>query len=420
MTHDVLALVRTSLKETELWQWLEPATRLRIITQPSAIDTPVPGHVQLVRVSDYDDSAQVELAARRAHRIRACTHLVSISEWDVLRAARLRDHLDLPGQRYASAAAFRDKALMKQLWSEHGVPTLAHARIEMPSDLVDFADRVGAVVVKPRRAAGSRGVAVLHDRRRVHAWLAQHWTIRSGDFSPWLAEPYVRGRMIQVDGLIEHGRMTLAWPTEIGSLLGWQHENATPVHAVMLDADDPLVDQTQDLVRRALAALPVPTFTAFHAEMWLTEHDGLLMNEVASRVGGAGTARMISRAFGINLHRRALRGAVYGEAGDAVPVRPHASAGFAMVPRRRGRVVRVDPRPAWLDPAWLPYCSIRVAEGEDSPPPLSSVDAAAHFVAVGDRGSQVAERLARATDWASKAIAYEQPAARSSATKGAP
>lgn len=411
MTHDVLALVRTSLKETELWQWLEPATRLRIITQPSAIDTPVPEHVQLVRVSDYDDSAQVELAARRAHRIRACTHLVSISEWDVLRAARLRDHLDLPGQRYASAAAFRDKALMKQLWSEHGVPTLAHARIEMPSDLVDFADRVGAVVVKPRRAAGSRGVAVLHDRRQVHAWLAQHWTIRSGDFSPWLAEPYIRGRMIQVDGLYENGRVRIAWPTEIGSLLGWQQENPASVHAVMLDVGDPLVGQAQDLVRRAMAALPAPACTPFHAEMWLTEHGDLLMNEVACRVGGAGTAAMVQHAFGINLHRQSLRAAVYGEVGDPMPARPRTSAGFAMVPRRPGRIVRVDARPAWLDPAWLPYCSIRVAEGEISPPPRTSVDAAAHFVAVGDHRSQVAERLTRATDWAGKAIAYEQPTA---------
>jgi hypothetical protein len=291
------------------------------------------------------------------------------------------------------------------------VPAVAHTRIELPGDLVDFADRAGPVVVKPRRAAGSRGVAVLHTREQVHGWLAQHWTIRSGDFSPWLAEPYIRGRMIQVDGLYENGRTRLAWPTEIGSLLGWQQENAAAVHAVMLDAGDPLVGHAQDLVRRALAALPAPAYTAFHAEMWLTEHGELLMNEVACRVGGAGTATMIEHAFGINLHRQAVRAAVYGDVVGPVPARPRTSAGFAMVPRRPGRVVRVDPRPAWLDPAWLPYCSIRVAEGEISPPARTSVDAAAHFIAVGDHRSQVAERLTRATDWAGKAIAYERPTA---------
>lgn len=417
MTPDVLALVRTSLADTPVWEWLEPGTRLRIITHSAALDTPVPEHVQVITVADYDHSAQVELAALRAHRTRLLTHLQIISEWDVLRAARLRERLSLPGQHYASANAFRDKALMKELWHAHGVPAAPHARIEVPSDLTAFADRVGyPVVVKPRRAAGSLGVAVLHTPHQVRSWLAQHWRIRDGDFSPWLAEAFIDGQLIQVDGVYDDGQARIAWPTAIGSLLSWQQDGAAPVHAVMLDPEDATVEAAQALVRRALAALPAPAFTAFHAELWVTDR-GLLMNEIGARVGGAGTARMIEASFGANLHRLALRGAVYpgSLADEQLPTRPRASAGFAMVPRRAGRVTRVEPRPADLHRPWLAYCSIRVAAGETSPPAHNSVDAAAHFVAVGQHGRQVAERLTRATDWARRAIVYEPRASLNAA-----
>ena len=409
MSIDVLALVRNSLADAPLWQWLEPGTRLRIIAPPAAVDAAVPEHVDLEQISDYDDSPQVELAALRAFRVRPYSHLVIVSEWDVLRAARLRERLGLPGQHYASATAFRDKALMKDYWVDHRVPTATHARIEVPSDLVAFSDQVGAVVVKPRRAAGSVGVAVLRTPAEVRTWLARNWQVRAGDFSPWIAEEYIIGSMLQIDGVYDNGRIQIAWPTAIDSMLAWQQDTGTPVHAAMLDPDDPTVEAAQALVRRALEALPTPARTPFHAEMWLTGpgESGLLMSEIAARVGGAGTARMIQEGFGVNLHERALRDALYPDLDEPAPARPRASAGFAMIPRRGGRIARVEHRPASLDPSWLPYCSIRVVAGENSPPATNSVDSAALFVATGRSRRQVAERLTQATDWARRAIVYE-------------
>lgn len=408
MNADVLALIRNSLADTPIWDWLEPGTPLRVVTQPSAVDTAVPAHVDLLTVADYDHSPAVELAALDAFRTRPFSHLEVISEWDVLRGARLRERLGLPGQRYASAAAFRDKALMKQRWTVRGVPTARHARIELPGDLMAFFERRrGPIVVKPRRAAGSLGVSVLHTPRDARAWLGEHWHVPAGEFSPWMAEDFVTGQLIQVDGFYDHGCLEIAWPTAIGSLLSWQDDTGAPVLAAMLDANDPVVDDARTLVRRALAALPTPPRTAFHAELWLTDH-GLQMNEIAARVGGAGTARMIEAAFGVNLHRRAVRASVYAEHHDvSASPRPRVNAGFAMVPRRAGRIRRVAERPASLDHPWLVSCSIRVAAGEMSPPAHNSVDAAAQFVASGQHRDQVLERLTRATDWALQAIEYE-------------
>lgn len=407
MNTEVLALIRNSLAEVPMWDWLEPGARLRIITQRSALDTAVPAHVEVSCVGDYDHSPQVELAALDTHARRRVGRIVTVSEWDVLRGARLREQLDLPGQHYRSANAFRDKVLMKQHWAQHGVPAAAYTAIEAPCDLLAFAEHTGGpIVVKPRRAAGSRGVAVLRTPAEARTWLERHWDVPAGHPSPWMAEAFIHGRLNQVDGHYQHGELELAWPTAIGDLLQRQKGTATPVHAAMLDPDDPTTDAATDLVRRALDTLPAPGSCAIHAELWRTE-TGLLMNEIGARVGGAGTARMIQAATGINLHRHTLRAALYGERAEHRTLAALlTSAGFAMLPRRPGRVNRIDALPPGLRQPWLTYASIRVAPGETSPAAHNSVDAAAHFVVTGAHREQVAERLTQATDWARRAIVY--------------
>ena len=71
-------------------------------------------HLRHVHAFDgYDDNQLVDKAAldlARAHRVDA---VFARAESDVIRAAQLRDVLDLPGQRTPSAVAFRDKVVMK-------------------------------------------------------------------------------------------------------------------------------------------------------------------------------------------------------------------------------------------------------------------------------------------------------------------
>src|SRR5205814_6916724 len=129
-------------------------------------------------------------------------------------AARLRDLLDLPGQRGPSAAAYRDKALMRAHIDAAGLPGPRWQCVETAAEVRDFATRFGLpLVVKPRSSSGSVGVRVL----RTEPELAGLPAALPGH----LAEQFVPGEVVHVDGLLVSGRRVFALPaayTELGCL----------------------------------------------------------------------------------------------------------------------------------------------------------------------------------------------------------
>src|SRR4051794_23609901 len=202
--------------------WLGDDANIRIITAPSAVEgmaVPPPG---LTTVADYDTSGLVEVAALAEYDRRPYDHLLSLSEYDLLRAARLREVLGIPGQDTASARAFRDKVTMKNHWRRGGVPAAAHAPVETATDLLAFAREHGyPVVVKPRSGTGSRGVSVLADAAEAERWLAGEWSLGLAELSNWMVEAFVDGEMLTVDGILDGDRFDLCWPSTTTSCLAF-------------------------------------------------------------------------------------------------------------------------------------------------------------------------------------------------------
>ena len=64
---------------------------------------------------NYVDNVDVEIKAIQLSKKYNITNILSISEFDVVRSAKLREILHCPGQSLISAEAYRDKLLMKQL-----------------------------------------------------------------------------------------------------------------------------------------------------------------------------------------------------------------------------------------------------------------------------------------------------------------
>jgi len=332
----------------------------------------------------------------------------------VLRAARLRDLLGIPGQSTASALAYRDKVRMKRCWAQAGIPAAEHAALHTPGDLLAFADRVGyPIVVKPRAGMGSMRVQVLADRAQARAWLAACFTHTEDGRSPWMAEAYIHGTMLQVDGVYRDQAAEVNWPTAVSSLL--ECFQGQPVLSVTLAADDPLVPRVQHLVARALAALPDPQQPiVFHAEVWVDEHNTILMNEVAARIGGGQTRQIVELAFGVDLVRRYVECAVQGAPTQTVPLPrgPLRAVGEAAIPPGRGRLHTTPPLPATLLTApWMHSASITAVPGRLYAGAATSVDSVAQCLVTGADPDQVAARLRHFTDWCRHHLRYEHPAA---------
>ncbi len=235
--------------------------------------------------------------------------MASTSEDDVIRAARLRERLGLPGQRPASASAYRDKVVMKRLIREAGFAVPHFAPIDHALDLLDFVDAHGyPVVVKPRFGAGAEGVAILRTDKDLDTFLTD--VPRMGTPlvpGQWMAETFVSAPFFHVDGIMRDGAVIHSWPAQYSGGVAEHLKESVGIGSVLLAPEDERTPLLQQFTADVIAALP-PTgqATAFHLEAWIDDGRPVLC-EIASRAGGALVAEVYEQAFGVHLAREGLR-----------------------------------------------------------------------------------------------------------------
>jgi biotin carboxylase len=418
MTCEVLLLTPWPVSKFPIWEWL-PGANVRVVASAEHNSEAIPGPADVQFVDGYTYSAAVDLAVLDTCRRRPVDHLIALWEYDVGRAAALRAHLGLPGQRSASAAAYRDKVTMKMAWQRAGIPVADFSAIDSPADLLTFTRQQGyPVVVKPRRAAGSVDVSVLDGEAQAEAWLASNWQMPLGASSPWMVEAFIAGRMMEVDGIWIGGRAEINWPSVASSRLDWTSGRSSLT--ICLGADDSLVPRAQEMVMSALKALPDSGGPIiYHAEVWEREDGTLAMNELAARIGGGLTRELIRVSFGVDLIERFVRGTIEpGVFGEPVPDRPRLIAGEIFIPPPVGEVLAIGDLPGELQVPWLRNVTISARPGKRYHGPSHGTDMVAACVAEGGSAAEVKERLLQFEAWARASIHYAAPAAMAGPSAG--
>lgn len=345
MASRVLVLSRKPLAERPLHTWLEElVSGVVLVTTPDALastDPGVPEHFLAFRTSVSYRSWQTERIAAEAASEFGVDLIASSSEDDVLRAARLRRRLGLPGQSEESAVAYRDKLTMKQTLQLAGIRVPAMTPLVRPSDLLDFADKFGLpVVVKPARGMGSAGVRFLTGPGDVTRFLesgampaAPRGTER------WMAEEFIDGPLFHVDGVTVDGTVLHCWPARYSSGNAQAAQASSILSSILLAPEDPFTSVLQGFAARVHAALPAPPFpTSFHLEAWIGADGTPILCEVACRTGGGPVAATYQNAFGVHLSKENLRGQCGLDiALRTQPAAPDRARGWVILPPGHGR-----------------------------------------------------------------------------------
>jgi hypothetical protein len=365
-------------------------------------------HVEAV--SGYDVSGRVELRALELARADRVRHIIACQERDLERAAQLREILGLPGQRPPSATAFRDKVAMKELVRAAMVSVGSYAEVECATDLIAFARAHGfPLVLKPRDGSGSVGLRILHSAAELDALLADESLLAGGLQPNLIVEAFVSGSLCHVDGLVVDGRVVFAWPSQHLSVLGSFEDDPNGRLDVTLDGDDPLGRRLLALTDHVLDALPGPAHFAFHAEVFHTPEDRLVLCEIACRTGG-GSIRDITRTlFGADPTEwwvRAQVGLPLGEVEDARRLQPARMAGQLVLMKRPGRVAGVPGRPPF---AWVQRSRVFVQPGEVMDAAAPSGDVMAAFVVSAPTRDVTVARLRELEAWFAANIAIAEP-----------
>jgi biotin carboxylase len=224
--------------------------------------------------------------------------IVALDDFDLEKAAFLREHLRLPGLGETATRFFRDKLAMRQRAQQSGinVPEFT-ATIHYPT-IAQFLDNVPAPwVLKPRMLAGAMGISKLHEKQQV--WDKIHALGDQQSF--FVLERFVPGDIFHVDSIWCGGKMVFA----IASAYGTPPLEVTTGGGIFTTQ----IVERQTELDAGLLALNESVLRSFgladgvsHSEFIRAHADGkLYFLETSARVGGAHIADLVEAATGLNL-----------------------------------------------------------------------------------------------------------------------
>jgi hypothetical protein len=340
----------------------------------------------------FDESGLTELLSLALARQRPLTRILCHSEYDLIRAAVLRQRLGLPGQSVASANAYRNKVLMKELVAKAALSVAPQVRLENPLQLLTFVEEQGfPVVVKPVDGGGSRGVEVLHDDSQLCQFLKK---LPQRDY---MAERFVDGQMYHIDGVTRNSEVLFA---SVGCCYdrGWLNFQSQRTNgAYLMEPSDPLQCRLVQFAADVIRALPMSPELGFHAEVFVTPLGEIVLCEIAARTSGNWVVEMNEAAYGVNINREWMRLAAGLSDGihlQNLHMKRHTGY-LILPPRTQGR--HSVPFPAHFD--WCRAYVNDVSKHLNGGGAVSSAEYASLALVEGETSVQVSERMQELDQW---------------------
>ena len=275
-----------------------PDVRTGVISQAPLEDLPPPVRAQVShwRVVDVLDTAQLKEAVRQLEaRLGPVDRLVAAYEQLQVPLAEVREQRGIAGLPADAARNFRDKARMKSLLRDAGLPCARHRLATSPEEAVGFARELGfPLVVKPPAGAGAQATTKVDDANALRG--AVESASPSAD-RPVLLEEYMSGHehsfeTVSIEGRAVWHSLTHYYPSPLEVL-----RNPWIQWCLMLprEVEEAQYDDIRSAAFRALQVLGMGTGLT-HME-WFRRPDGTIaISEVAARPPGAQIMTVISRA----------------------------------------------------------------------------------------------------------------------------
>ena len=320
-----------------------PGARLGILSQepperlPPDVLSKIAAHQQ---VESCLDGARVAGGVRAlARRFGApVDRLIGILEPMQEALAEAREVLDIPGTRVETARNFRDKARMKEVLRDHGLPCAQHGLAADEAEALAFAEATGyPVVIKPPDGAGAKHTFRVSDEDELRAALR---VAPPRPSVPVLLEEFVQGDEFSFDSVTLNGEHRLHSISSYAPTPLRVMETPWIQWVVHLPRriDGPEYAAIREAGPRAIDALGLSTGLT-HME-WFRRPDGTIaISEVAARPPGAQFTSLLSYAHDTDFYRAWARLVAFDE--FAVPERRYSTGAAYLRGQGQGRVVNV-------------------------------------------------------------------------------
>ena len=231
-------------------------------------------------------------------RTEQIDRIVPLDDFDLEKAAALREHLRVPGLGETTTRHFRDKLAMRMQAQEAGICVPEFVHVLNYDRLREYMTRVPAPwLLKPRTEASATGIKKINNADEL--WPALETLGDKQSFH--LLERYVPGDIFHVDSIVYDSEILFAICNRYGAPpLDVAHGGGIFTTRTMPRGTD---DERalQEMNRAVLRAMRL-TRGVSHTEFIKGRADGrFYFLETAARVGGANIVELIEAATGINL-----------------------------------------------------------------------------------------------------------------------
>ncbi|HEX8287293.1 MAG TPA: ATP-grasp domain-containing protein [Pyrinomonadaceae bacterium] len=286
----------------------EAGWRVTLVTREKLLDEPW-SWTSVSAVKTVPNNALVEDYVRAITNLagnQKIDRIVGLDEFDVLTAAKAREHLQLGGMTSSHALRFRDKLAMRNIAFEAGIPCPEYSPVFHHEEINRFLNKASSPwIIKPRTEVNAFGIRKCETDEQVWRTLTDldnrnNWRDHP---SQYLIEEFIDGKVYHVDSVVEDGKIALCGV----SVYGTTPFNVSHYGGVFTTSVVPYKSkerkELEKLNKKLLKAFKYERGIA-HAEFLQSAADGkFYLLEVAARVGGAYIANVLEQATGFSLWR---------------------------------------------------------------------------------------------------------------------
>jgi hypothetical protein len=224
--------------------------------------------------------------------------IIALDDFDLEKAALLREHLRTPGLGESATRFFRDKLAMRMKARENGIRVPAFTGTANYIAITRFLENTPAPwVLKPRLLAGSMGI-----KKSSHSQEMWNHIHSLGDRqSYFVLERFVPGDIFHVDSIWQGGKMLYSISSAYGTPPLEVSAGGGIFTTQTVERDSEIDIALREMNQEVLTAFNLRDGVS-HTEFIRAHEDGALyFLETSARVGGAHIADLIESATGINM-----------------------------------------------------------------------------------------------------------------------
>lgn len=331
----------------------------------------------------------IEKEALRINEQARIDTLIALSEHDIMRAAYLREYLNIKGQSVKSALAFRDKIIMKETLNAAGIRVPRFKKVYSAIEIIEFSKELGfPLVIKPIDGAGSLDTFVIRNEQELNTFISCNSNLY------WDMEEFIDGDMFHIDGFVKNNEIIFSQPSKyINGCLAFK--DGKYLGSVVLSDSNRQTMRLNEFNKKILSILPTPETTSFHTEIFITPNDELVFCEIACRTGGGRIHDTIKYQFGFDLFECSIR-ETCGIKYESGSLNTNDIYGFALIPPQKGKLIKFPD--ACNFPFIVDYSPSAIIN-HDYREPSRSIDSFISYIVKGKTELEVQMNLNDVAEW---------------------